>query len=754
MDFNSSSSDPLSASSVSPSAFVRAGKFLYWAFLCLSIFVLFLPLNPGLPTTDLDPSWAMAMNQAVAQQLRIGEDIVFTFGPYAAIYTFSYHPVTDLPALLGSAWLALGYCALLLLLVHGVPIWRGLCAILILCIFGTTSSFDSIFGSRDALLFSYPLLVCLVLAKIEGSERDVFFFFVALSGLGLLPLIKSSLFPPVVLALIFCALFLGYVQQRRIGGAPGTAVALIVAAAILLVPSATLFLCWHLSGQEAETLAAFVRNTLPIVSGYTDAMSVPGRRREIALYLLVTLAFVCFVILVRREKTPFAPQKKMTFATTRESGARGSMRIVGALDRNSEKLLVLAALLVFFFLAFKAGFVRHDFHALTAMAALLISAAFIFILFPGRISPMLLLLALTVALIVRNDYVRDYSPEKSYPTFVESLQQTSDAILKPFRSAAIGLWIRFFEDGGLKAKYAARLREIHTAQPLPTLPGTSDIYSFDQVTLLASNNSWAPRPIFQSYSVYTPELARMNEQHLLKATAPDNIFFRLQPIDGRLPALEDGSSWPLIFTRYTPVSFSGERIIFRKNAATTGNMPSLSPLMKKTAVLGETVSMPVPPPIQTSSSLVPEAHSVERTSSPSSFPSASMPPILFAHVKIEPSLTGKMVRFLFKNNPLHIELVLNDGSRRNFRFIPGMAEPGFILSPLLETPRDPLLLLTQHSSALDAKGVRTITLLSDGNEFLWRKEYEIQLQTLDLPQHRLEEIEDSRSIAPNNKNEF
>ncbi|MCL2829955.1 MAG: hypothetical protein FWD77_04355 [Betaproteobacteria bacterium] len=714
MDFNSS---PLFSSSDQSGSPARSGFARFWksclqVLSILGIFALFLPLNPEFPGTDIDPAWAAAMNQAVAQGLRIGEELLFSFGPYSAIFSRNYHPATDLPALLGSAWLALGYSILFSMLARGTPVWRRICALLALFAFGAASSPDSIFGSRDALFFSYPLLACLALAKTEYSERrqDAFLFFVALSGLGLLPLIKSSLLPASALSLAFCALFLGHAQQRRIGGAPGALAALLVAATALLVPLGALFLCWHLSGQEMGTLAAFARNTLPVISGYADAMSVPGREGEIPLYLIAAFALIFFAALVRLKSDPFASEK--IFAPARKSGVWGAF--------SPEQKLVGAALLAFFFLAFKAGFVRHDFHALTAASALALGAAFILVLFPGRISPLLFLLALAAALTIRNDVAHAYSPGEPDFSFAESLPHAGAATLKPFREAAAGLHARFLEPGGLEARYAERLREIHAAQTLPALPGASDIYSFDQPALLASGNTWTPRPVFQSYSAYTPELAWMNETHLLGANAPDNIFFGVQPIDGRLPALEDGSSWPLIFTRYMPTDFADGRIVFRKNAAATD--PLFSPLPGRSAALGETVP-------------IPEALS-----------GASSNPALFARIRIEPSLAGKAARLLFKNSPLFIEILLDDGSKRTYRFIPGMAEAGFILSPLLETAHDPFLLLTQPRGVLDAKKLRTMRIFAGENDFLWRKEYEIEFQLLELP--RDGKKEDPENPAP------
>ncbi|WP_192561945.1 hypothetical protein [Pseudomonas gozinkensis] len=78
-------------------------------FLIFTIFCVFIPPNPTVPMEVLDNSWMFGMNQATAQHLAFGRDIIFTFGPYASIYTKEYHPATDLLMLLGGTYLALSY---------------------------------------------------------------------------------------------------------------------------------------------------------------------------------------------------------------------------------------------------------------------------------------------------------------------------------------------------------------------------------------------------------------------------------------------------------------------------------------------------------------------------------------------------------------------------------------------------------------------------------------------------------------------
>ena len=73
----------------------RTAQRLLLGLLLLSVAASIVPLKPDMPDRSLDGSWAWSMNQAVAQHLVFGRDIVFTFGPYASIYTRTYHPATD-----------------------------------------------------------------------------------------------------------------------------------------------------------------------------------------------------------------------------------------------------------------------------------------------------------------------------------------------------------------------------------------------------------------------------------------------------------------------------------------------------------------------------------------------------------------------------------------------------------------------------------------------------------------------------------
>jgi hypothetical protein len=77
-------------------------SYCIYFFLFFVVLAVFVPLNPEMPSHGLDPSWKFAMNEGVARNLVFGRDIVFTFGPYASIYTEVYEPQTDKLMLLGA----------------------------------------------------------------------------------------------------------------------------------------------------------------------------------------------------------------------------------------------------------------------------------------------------------------------------------------------------------------------------------------------------------------------------------------------------------------------------------------------------------------------------------------------------------------------------------------------------------------------------------------------------------------------------
>jgi hypothetical protein len=204
---------------------------------------------------------------------------------------------------------------------------------------------------------------------------------------------------------------------------------------------------------------------------------------------------------------------------------------------------------------------------------------------------------------------------------------------------------------GLRTGFESDLNAIHKTVPIPRFDGTVDIYSFQQSSLLASDNRWSPRPTPQSYAAYNPTLARLNDEHLKSRNRPDNILFRVEPIDGRLPSLEDGLSWPTLFNLYYPIRLENELLYLRKRGSSSPQKP-MTELLVAQHRLGEEVVIPEKKP-------------------------------LFAQIELLPTVLGSLASLLFKPPQLTISVILSDDTKRDFRFTSSMARSGFVISPLV-----------------------------------------------------------------------
>ena len=132
------------------------------ALLWITILIVFLPLHPLMPGIGGDYSWMFGMNTAVAQGLTFGKDVVFPLGPYASVYTKTYHPGTDHLMMFGGLVLAIFNIIILLNLTrHKTIVWHIL----------FIAFFSAGMFSRDVLLFMYPLLLALYVFQIIPRDN-------------------------------------------------------------------------------------------------------------------------------------------------------------------------------------------------------------------------------------------------------------------------------------------------------------------------------------------------------------------------------------------------------------------------------------------------------------------------------------------------------------------------------------------------------------------------------------------------------
>lgn len=629
--------------------FQMAIGFLFATTLFFTAFAIFVPLAPGMPEQGLDPSWQFGMAQALEQGLVFGRDIVFTYGPYASILTNRYLPSMDYlmvysGAYLGfvffmAAWLNFRNCNLILQLAF-------------LFFFGATVYL------KDHLYFLYPLLVGVGLYKSETSNKldsdgvlnASVIMALLFSAFGLLPLIKASNFISCAGIFFISAFMLTYRKKH------------LYALIICLSPILSMLIFWSVSGQPLSALPQYVISSIPIISGYTEAMAVNGSLHEVIAFLVAGLVTIFLLY-----------------------------------DHNTEVFplrLVMPLMFAFIlFLSFKAGFVRHDVHATIAGCMIILSAMLGATLLEPRGVAALIACPFAAWILIDASHLRTSTAD-----MLSRLKST-------YENAWNGTKVRIFEPGKFQELFVNQMAVLKARSHFPMLDGAADIYSYEQTILVASGNKWNPRPVFQSYSAYTPSLSELNKNHLING--PEYLIFKTQPIDGRLPALEDGASWPIILSDYKP-NYSIDGYLFLRRGKPAGDVSQkLNGILKGSFRLGETIAVP-------------------RGGG-----------VVFAEITLKRNFLGDVSNAFFKPGMLALHLTLKNGSTKKYRIVSGMAKSGFVISPLIEDTKD-FSSVFANSSFSSEKEVASFSIEPTDLGALWNDDYQIRLFSLQYDRHHYE----------------
>lgn len=605
---------------------------------------LFVPFEFDFPRPGLDPSWIYGVNQAVSQKLAFGSEFIFTYGPYASILTTAFHPDTYLMMWAASAYLGISAAICIVVILIGTS-WARAIFFWLLFVGSIESRDATLLSYRDALLLSYPLLVGLCAYCITTKEkfrlktRTYLILFVVFGALGVLPLAKGTLF---LICLAVMVLSSGFFLLHK--NWP-LAFLSIVAPLILMI------LFWLLASQSLSSLYPYFANLIQIILGYSEAMSNhDGPIQQIIYFLVAASIGLIFISL----------QKSIAL---------------------KDKLYLLGILICYLFISFKGGFVRHDMHAVIAGSAILYLGILLICLFNNKTSLLVCLVCIIGWALINSSYV-SVKPIHVYHRFGHIHELAWKNLTR-----------HFFQFEKLFLEYENKKQILRLKAKLPLISGSADIYSVGQADLIASGNIWSPRPILQGYSVYTEKLAKINRDHLLGSNAPDTIFFNVDPIDQRLPPLEDGNSWPVLLTRYLPDGKAGPYLILKK--------------LK----------------IPTTDAEVKYADAIEGALDQRfELPKIDAP--LFLRLDVEPTLLGRLSNFLIKSTELRITLFMEDGSEKQFLFLPTMAKIGFMISPLVESANDfeGLYGLKQSSNSY-SKGHKVVAIKITGsvNPNLWWK---------------------------------
>ena len=470
------------------------------AIIAAVIFLIAVPSMPFTPGAGLDSSWIFGINIGHSERMVFGRDIIFTYGPLGYLMMPSF-PEAEPWAVFAFVWgmsVVFGYA--LWTLCKRARHWTEIC--LYLGVFWIYNAFV-----LDAHI-ERPLRVVIALTLAVAIRLDdrPWFDIGLLSFLGaFLLLVKFNIGMLGSLAAFYfvaCVLWRGRKTPGRVLKRAGAIVA------VWIVTLAGFY--WALDGTLFG-LVAFVRNSLEITNGYSEAMGLPG-----LLWVAVSAVLSCLALWI---VVPLAA---------------GQLRRV---------IWGVPLLIGMGFLCFKSAMVRQDAHALPfpyEMAALALLVVALVSTWRSRI---------VVTMFVVASLASGFAQFGDPPFLPEHMDRLTG------RAALVSF------DEYLHWPSAVTGMETNTqrALTLETIPPEFQQYVSGkrvatypwEVSMIRANHlRWQPLPVIQAYSAYTPRLDLLNARALDDPAGPEAILLSWDSIDTREPLYETPRSWWALLNWY------------------------------------------------------------------------------------------------------------------------------------------------------------------------------------------------------------
>ena len=632
---------------------VRVGvSILFIALFGFLLISQFSPLQVGFGIDGLDPSWSAALAERIAAGASQGRDLVFTGGPLSPLYSRYFQPETA-PYIIAFSlvfWIAFVYSAL------SISFERSVFVLPLLLL-----PFVSVASSSDALFMTLPFIFTIgQFWRSKATSIGVALFY-ALACAALVAA-KFSVMP---LALLSCVLLdIRAVTKRSL---PVFTLGLWV----------FLFAIHVGTGSDASTFVQYLVMSFDTSASYSEAMGSKGNILRLALYLGAASVFAAVLMI----------------------SAWTSIRNGGWIFGEMARLLMFAGLL---FMTFKAGFVRHDLHELTAWAGLSWAAStFLATRWPGHEGGAARIGGFLAAGVLITSFVGPILAFKAERvTYTPAIARMESGV-----GEVRLLWTALRDPSGWWAEQIRRRDEaqerLRALHPYPRFEGGVDMVASEQGKLIANHSDFRPRPTVQEYTTYTRKTIAANRAFFEGEKAPKYLLLDVNSIDGRLPSLAEGPQWPIFFQYYDVSGEHDGQVLLERRATPRANllgMPQTVPLM-----LDEQKDLSQEGPV-------------------------------FAKVEIKKTLLGSLANLGFKLNPVMATLTVSSGDSFTFRIIPAIAEGGFLLSPLVQNSYD-LKRLLDSTSKRDTLPTVTALKIEAGplGWLFYQREIKLTLQRFAVP---------------------
>lgn len=617
-------------------------RVLGWAVVFL-LFVIGSFNYPLMPSADLDPSWRMALGYFSDQGMQFGKDVVFTYGPLGFVMGKTFSGIQFWGLIAGQLTLAIISGVVLLrqgLLIKGTGRWLYFPYMLL---FGISY--------EDAL---HMLVICLLgfeLLRLKDARNYLFVSLVA----AVLAIYAQIKFTDLLLAVFIVVVVVAYGVWRRqwlLSAWLGVAFTFVYVG------------IWIGCGQQFSNLAAYLRGSWEISQGYQWAMGFPSP--PVPLFLALTVLGVLLAYIGRH--LWLQPDKPRAVANA----------------------LLLSA---FLYLNWKHGFVRADGHMI---------GFFICALLPLTAYPFLL-----------GDLNRHYRLHRwvfaamiliSVIALEKALWGVVRQSLAIFQGRIWGNIENVVNWNATRQRYRDQLSIARAAVDLHDTrkevgQHTLDVVGFEQGAAILNRFNYRPRPVIQSYSAFTPYLARINGDFFASEHAPDYVLMKIQTIDGRLPVMDDSLATTILAYRYKYVLVEKGFDLWKRDPGAFDAAAYRPRLIRRTELA------------------INQDHNLETYN--------SQP--IWIRIDLQPSLLGKLRSFLYKPPQVTLRIQDTDGALHDFLMPLPQGRTGFIVNPIIENSVDYM----RFANNAAPKVARAISLrINPGDEIFFATSAEIDLASL------------------------
>lgn len=595
-------------------AWLRSPAFERGLVIVLAAYIALLgtPVSIHLHGVGLDASWILGLNMAHglahSQGLAAGRDFVFTYGPLGYLFYPETSSGTPLLALIFRLGLWIFFAAGLFRLAWILP--SKTAAFWTIAIIGLAAALDAL-PAEDQLVLVIEMAALTVLADRSEWRYLQLAILAFLSGLGLVAKLDQGMEGA---ALFVTVAVTASLQDRSLSRRARH----VAAAAVCALPLSAVAFFLAATGS-ISALIPYIRNGWQIVSGYSEAMGLPGPFWQAALAVaLITASFLAITL----------------------------VSDVGSLWPG-----MLPAVLIAYF-AFKHAMVRQDAgHAATFQMRFAVALLFPLVCAKATRDRRLIVIWQLFSVVLAGAVLLEAYPGFSY--IVKSrldLHETSRSLadFRHWRTA----WDKIGA-GEQRERESLRLPE-RFHQIIGN--GSVDAVPWDVDVVKANGWKWQPRPVFQSYSAYTPALDALNAAHIGSRRAADFTILNFSAIDGRHPFLETPLSWRALLDRYDLALACSNWLVLQRRCKP--RFGPLKPFRTSTAHWDQDVLLP---------------------------PSDGL---LVMAPRIRASLLGKIETLLFRPTPVSMEATFRSGKRMRWRCVERNLAGGVLIRPFPQDLRD------------------------------------------------------------------